>query len=100
MSKYPKTKVNAFEHMQFDIDVPKFLKELIENSGQRMYAPTWNILKQWLLAMTQRATELNDPVMNAIMLHMGMYDVPANMRHEQIDKMKEEYEKQNKTLKQ
>lgn len=95
MSKYPKTKVDAFEHMQFDIDVPKFLKEVIENSGQRVYAQAWNILKQWLLAMTQRATELNDPVMNAIMLHMGMYDVIERERHELIDKMKEEYEKQS-----
>lgn len=88
------TKLDVFNEMQFDIDLPAFLKEVIENSGQRLYAPTWNILKIHLLNLAQRATELNDPILNVLMLRMNFYEVPAQDRHKIIEKIKEEIEKE------
>lgn len=62
----------------FRIDTPSFLKEVIENSGQRMYAMAWNIFRDRLSDIVERATELNDPILNALMLRMTLYE--ANPR--------------------
>ena len=87
------TKLDVFNEMQFDIDLPAFLKEVIENSRQRMYAPAWNILRNHLVSLTARAIELNDPILNVIMLRMNLYEVPNKDRHKIIEQIKKEIEK-------
>lgn len=88
----PKTKLDVFS-MQFDVNTPGFLKEVIENSGQRVYAPCWNILRNLLIAVATRATELNDPIMNVLMLRLNLYEIPVEERHKIIDKLRDEYDR-------
>lgn len=83
MRKYKRTKLaNVFRQntLAWDIDIPKFLGEVIECSNQRMYKPTWDILIWYINAIAQRASEINDPVLNAIMVRMNLYDIPLTER--------------------
>lgn len=81
------TKLDVFD-IQFDVDTPRFLKEVIENSGQTMYAVCWNIFRNYLIAITTRAAELNDPILNVIMLRLNLYEVPNEQRKEIIEKIR------------
>lgn len=58
----------------FHIHTPKFLKEVVENSGQRMYSQAWNVFFNYLKLIAVRATELHDPIIDAIMVKMTMYE--------------------------
>ena len=85
------TKLDVFS-MQFDLNTPGFMKEVIENSGQRMYAPAWNVFRDLLLAVATRASELNDPIMNVLMLRLNLYEVPNKERHKIIEQIRKEIE--------
>lgn len=75
-NKIPNTSIkNVFNvDKTFHIHTPKFLTEVVENSRQRMYKPAWDIFFDGLRMIAQRATELHDPVLDAIMLCMTMYE--------------------------
>ena len=100
-----KTKLDVFK-MQFDVNTPQFLKEAAENCNGGMYAICWNIFRNLLAMVAVRASELNDPIMNVLMLRLNLYDldVPNNeispnkkisnnprLRHEVIEQIKKEY---------
>lgn len=87
----PRTQLDAFNQFQFDCDTPKLLKEIADFSGARIYRPVWHIFQNLLAQVAVRATELHDPVLNALMLRMGMYDVKANERRELVKKCEEVY---------
>lgn len=98
-AKYVQTELQDVfktKSMQFDIDLPAFMKEVIENSDQKMYAKCWDIFLWFIRAITQRATELNDEVLNALMIRMNLYDVPLNERNEMLKKLEKQYNKKNK----
>ena len=76
---------------KFHIDTPRFLKEVIECSGQRVFAPAWNIFKELLCCVAQRATELHDPVLDALMVKMSMYELDYKQYDEIIKKLHEIY---------
>lgn len=84
---------NAFDDMNFDIDVPSFFKEVIECSGQRMYAKTWGILLSYIIKVATRASEINDPVLDALMLRMNLYECDFSERKKMIEECKILYEK-------
>lgn len=86
------TKLDVFNEWQFDVDTPRFLKEVIENSDCKMYGACWNIFRSLLVQVTQRATELNDPIMNVLMLRLNLYEVPNEERHKIIEQIKKEIE--------
>lgn len=80
------------EALSFDVDTPMFIKEVAENSGSTMYAVCWNIFKGLLVKVAERATELNDPVLNTLMIRLNLYEIPNEERYKMIKKMKELYD--------
>lgn len=76
----------------FDVNTPQFVKEAAENCEGGMYAICWNIFLRLLGQVAERAIELNDPVLNALMIRLNLYDVNNHERYEMIKKMKEIYE--------
>ncbi len=88
---------DAFEPIKFSVNTPAFMKEVIENSGSRMYRVCFNIFAGLLKDVAIRATELHDPVLDALMLRLGMYEVDYRKRPGLIEKCREIYEEQLKT---
>ena len=56
------------------VDLPAFLKEIVECSSNTPYAITFNILAQVLNILIERAIEINDPALNIIMMNLGLYE--------------------------
>lgn len=56
------------------VDLPEFLKEIVECSSNTPYAITFKILAQVLNVLIERAIEINDPALNIIMLNLGLYE--------------------------
>lgn len=100
------TKLDVFG-LQFDVDTYPFLKECCENCVGGMYAICYNIFKNLLCMVAVRATELNDPILNVLMLRLNLYDLddggdspnisknPA-LRNEVIAQIKNEIEQSHK----
>lgn len=89
------TKLDVF-HSQFDLNTPRFLKEACENSKHGVYSACWNVFSSLLSMVAERATELNDPIMNVLMLRLNLYEVPNEERHKIIEQIKEDIENGNK----
>lgn len=90
------TKLDVFnlgDKFSFDVNTPQFLKEACENANGGMYAVCWNIFRNLLAQVAERATELNDPVLNTLMIRLNLYEIPNNERYKMIKKMKEQYDK-------
>lgn len=81
----------------FDVNTPQFLKEVCEHTNGGMYAVCWNIFQRLLAQVAERATELNDPVLNTLMIRLNLYEIPNNERYKIIKKLKEMY---NESVKQ
>lgn len=94
------TKVNAFEQMTFDVNYPQFAKEACENCYGGLYAITWNILNGLIAQVAQRATELGDPVLDALMIKLNLYDIPNEDRRKTIEKLHKIYLSKIKETKQ
>lgn len=88
------TKLDMFK-WQFDMDCPRFLNEVIANSNCRMYAGCWNVLISLLGQVATRATELNDPILNILMLRLNLYDVPTEERQNIIEQIRKGIENGN-----
>ena len=86
------TRLNVFHEWQFDCDVPRLMKEIIQCSGAKVYAPVWNIFTSLITQVAVRATEIHDPVLDALMIRMGLYDVPALDRRDMVEELKRLYE--------
>ena len=95
--KAKRTKLQAFNQMQFDVSVPDFLKEVCENATEsgkaNIPAVAYNIFLNLLGQVAERAIELNDPVLNAFMLRLGLYDVEPQQRRLYVAEMEKEYKK-------
>ena len=85
------TKLDVFK-LRFDVDTPHFLKEAAENCNGGMYTVCWNIFAELLTMVATRATELNDPIMDVLMLRLGMYDVRPMDRSKTIDEIRKRVE--------
>ena len=85
------TKLDVFS-MQFDVNTPVFLKEAAENCNGGMYTVCWNIFRTLIAMVAERATELNDPIMNVLMLRLNLYEVPVEERHKIIEQIRKEIE--------
>lgn len=68
------------------------MDEIIDKSGARIYASVWNVLIAMLTQAAVRATELHDPVLDALMLRMGLYDVAPHDRRALVEKCQKLYE--------
>lgn len=83
------TKLDVF-HRQFDVNTPQFIKEACECSTNGMYAICWNVFRNLLAMVAERSTELNDPIMNVLMLRLGLYDVSPEDRIKFINLIEKE----------
>ena len=89
------TKLDVFnmgDKLSFDVNTPAFLKEACENTKGGMYAVCWNIFKSLLVQVAERATELNDPVLNALMIRLNLCEIPNKDRYKVIKQLKEIYD--------
>ncbi len=68
-----KTKVDL-NPWQFDVNIPGFLKEAALNCTNGMYVVCYECFRMLLSQVSQRATELNDPVLNVLMLRLNLYE--------------------------
>ena len=64
----------VMDDMAWKVDLPRFLKEISECLTNVPYAASFRILAQVLNVLTERAIEINDPVLNIIMLRLGLYE--------------------------
>ena len=90
------TKLDVFnmgDKLSFDVNTPQFLKEACENNNGGMYAVCWNVFSNLLAQVAERATELNDPVLNALMIRLNLYEIPNKDRYKVIEQLKEMYDK-------
>ena len=60
--------------MVWKVDLPAFLKEIVQCSSNTPYAITFKILAQVLNVLIERAIEINDPALNIIMMNLGLYE--------------------------
>ena len=60
--------------MVFKVDMPRLLKEIAECSKATPYPITFTILTRVLGILAERAIEINDPALNIIMMHLGLYE--------------------------
>lgn len=84
---------NKGDTWSFDVDTPRFIKEASENCRGGVYANCWNIFCNLISKVAERASELNDPVLNALMIRLNLYEIPHEERYKIIEQMKELYEK-------
>ena len=90
------TKLDVFNMgkiLRFDVNTPQFLKEACENVTGGMYAVCWNIFKNLLAQVAERATELNDPILDTLMIRLNLYEIPNKERYKIIKQLKEIYDK-------
>ena len=93
------TKLDVFNcgnKLSFDVDTPRFLKEACGNSRGGMYGVCWDIFRSLLTQVAMRATELNDPVLNALMIRLNLYEISNKDRYKVIERLKEMYDKSTK----
>lgn len=80
--------------MVMKFDMPSFIKEIAECSIATPYPVTFSILMNVLKILAERAIEINDPALNIIMMHLGLYegvhDKNANKVIDQLRKLIEE----------
>lgn len=67
-------------NMTWRVDTPSLLNEVANCSNQGIYSPVMAIFGRVLACVADRATQLNDPILNICMLKLKMYEVP----HEEI----------------
>lgn len=56
-----------------------------------LYVGTY--LRAFLAQVAERATELNDPVLNTLMIRLNLYEIPNKERYKVIKQLKEMYDK-------
>jgi hypothetical protein len=83
--------VDPFNQLTFDVNFPGFVKEACENCNGGIYDIAWNILNNLIGQVAQRATELHDPVLDALMIKLNLYELPNEERRKMILKLQQIY---------
>lgn len=83
---------SADQNLGFDVNTPQFLKEACEGANGGMYAVCYNIFKGLLAQVAERATELHDPVLDALMIRLNLYEVAPKERYVMLGKLAANYE--------
>jgi hypothetical protein len=64
------------KQMEFKVNTPQLIKEIFEcypNGQGDIFRIPFNVLQALLAQVASRASELNDPVLNALMCRMALY---------------------------
>ena len=80
------------QKLGFDVNTPQFLKEACEGANGGMYAVCYNIFKGLLAQVAERATELHDPVLDALMIRLALYEVAPKERCVMLAKLAANYD--------
>ena len=90
------------ETLEFRVDTNQLLTEITEFGLPRtmgvLFRPI-NIFRNYLCKVAERATQLNDPKLNVLMLSLGLYEVSPKDVVSAIEKQKaliEKYENEQK----
>lgn len=83
---------SADQNLGFDVNTPQFLKEACEGANGGMYAVCYNIFKGLLAQVAERATELHDPVLDALMIRLNLYEVAPKERYVMLAKLAANYD--------
>lgn len=73
----PKTKKELVDKditLRWKVNTPQLLKEIMSNNGMSILFKPINIYKDLLAELAERAIELNDPKLNALMCRMALYE--------------------------
>jgi len=64
------------DRLQWRANLPGMFKEILEHNDQMsIFRQPFNIIRGILVEMGERAAQLNDPELNAIMVRLSIYDV-------------------------
>lgn len=85
-----KTKVDL-SPWQFDVNIPDFLREAALCGVGGMYVVCYECFRIILSQVADRATELNDPVMNVLMLRLNLYECENKERRKLMRKEIDRY---------
>lgn len=79
------------EKVDFNIDIPEFLKELTNSNSKDIAAfkIPLRVLQNKLIKIGERAIELDDPELNITMLECKIYEIEHKEIQKQIKKQKE-----------
>lgn len=83
------TKLDVFS-TRFDVDTPRFLKEAAENCKGGMYRACWVAFIDLVAMVAERATELNDPILDVLMIRMNLYELKNEDRYRIIENIRKE----------
>ena len=85
--------------MSWKVDLPAWLKEIMECSKNGPYQKSYTITAHILSILAQRAVELNDAVLNVIMMNLALYEgVHTNDGFDKVKALKQiikDYKKRN-----
>lgn len=71
----PSTQLSATIPAEWRVHSPRLLQEIADCSGHGIYRVPLNIFGKLLAAVGERAAELNDPKLNALMCRLTIYSV-------------------------
>ncbi len=92
MGTIPRTKLtSAFKWNTWKADLPLLFKEIAECSGIADYAGILMVTNSIIAEMAERAAEIGDPVLDAYMIRLHLYDVPIEERYATIEKLAKYY---------
>lgn len=77
--------------MTFRVDTMALLTEIVDcalRENQGVLKIPLNIFKNLLAKVAERATEINDPELNILMLSLNLYEIPHNEIQKAIDNQK------------
>ncbi len=72
--------------VQWKVHTAKLLQEIATNSGQPILVKPLQIFGDILHAVGERAAQLNDPVLNALMCRLAIYEIgdPASPKFDPV----------------
>jgi hypothetical protein len=70
--------------LQWRVNTPQLLKEIMQNNGVSVLARPLSIFGRILWEVGERASEINDPKLNALMCRLAIYEVsdPYNSNYD------------------
>lgn len=79
---------------QWTVHTPNLLQEIMNNPGTGILSKPLTIFSRILAEVGERAAELNDPKLNALMCRLTIYSVAdPNSPDYDLEKVKEVYQK-------
>lgn len=91
-TKLPNVFNSTDQKLGFDVNTPQFLKECCEGAKDGMYAVCYNIFKGLLAQVAERAIELHDPVLDALMVRLNLYEVAPKERYVVLGRLAAKYD--------